>query len=143
VQLAPDAIFGLRHQREDGKAARAYFFLEIDRGTMTIVPSERVRDCEAFPYRATILRKLYAYADSYRLEIHKAQFAIGLPRVLFLTRNAARAAAIQKAATEFVIKPLKLSTGILLFGVLNATHEPLAPVYKDAIGQAVPLVQPL
>ena len=85
VQVAPDAIFGLRVIRTDGTATRSYFFLEMDRGTMTIVPSERVRESDAFPYRATILRKLHAYANSYRLGLHKERFSFQAPRVLFLT----------------------------------------------------------
>ncbi len=47
VHIAPDAIFGLRMKTGEGKTLRSYFFLEIDRGTMTIVPTEQVRESDA------------------------------------------------------------------------------------------------
>ncbi|HEY1615606.1 MAG TPA: replication-relaxation family protein [Rhizomicrobium sp.] len=140
VQVAPDGIFGLRYHRGDGKSVRAYFFLEIDRGTMTIVPSERVRDSEAFPYRATILRKLYAYADSYRLDLHKAQYGVQAPRVLLLTASESRVAAIRRAANEHVVKPLRLPPGMFLFGALGSLTDPMDSSYRDASGQAVRLL---
>jgi Replication-relaxation len=115
VNIAPDAIFGLRMQREDGQFVRSYFFVEIDRSTMTIVPSERVRESEAFPYRATILRKLYAYADSYRLKLHEQLFGMKAPRVLFLTTSESRAEAMRKTAEQFIIRPMRLPAGIFLF----------------------------
>ncbi len=140
VQVAPDAMMGLRLVRQDGTSNRAYFFLEIDRGTMTIVPSERVRESEAFPYRATVLRKLYAYADSYRLALHKERFAIQAPRVLILTTSASRATAIRRAAAEFVVKPFRLPPGMFLFGDQIASSDLFGEVFRDASGQAVRLV---
>jgi hypothetical protein len=109
VHVAPDAIFGLRMVQPDGKALRSYFFLEVDRGTMTIVPSERVRESEAFPYRATILRKLYAYGDSFRAKLHEERFGIKAPRVLFLTKSEGRAEAMRHAGATF-IAPLLASS---------------------------------
>jgi hypothetical protein len=135
VQIAPDAIFGLRVVREDGKAMRSYFFVEIDRGTMTIVPSERVRESEAFPYRATILRKLYAYGDSYRLALHKERFGIQSPRVLILTTSTSRATAIRRAAAEFVVKPFRLPPGMFLFGAQEVPNDLFGEVFRDASGQ--------
>jgi hypothetical protein len=140
VQVAPDALFGLRVRRADGTSARTYFFLEIDRGTMTIVPSERVRESDAFPYRATILRKLYAYADSYRLGLHKERFGIQTPRVVFLTTSAVRSTAMRSAASELVVKPLRLPTGMFLFGAEIIGSDPLAIDFCDASGQNVRLV---
>lgn len=102
VHVAPDAIFGLRIEREGQPTLVSYYFLEIDRGTMTIMPSEQVRMSEAFPYRATILRKLYAYASSYRLGLHERQFGIKAARVLIVTSSEARCRAMQAAAGEFV-----------------------------------------
>jgi hypothetical protein len=116
VNVAPDAIFELRMVQPDGKALRSYYFLEIDRGTMTIVPSERVRESEAFPYRATILRKLYAYADSYRAKLHEERFGIKAPRVLFLTKSEGRAKAIESASSEFIIGTSKAAARHFLFG---------------------------
>jgi hypothetical protein len=137
VHIAPDAIFGLRTVGTDGKARRAYFFLEVDRGTMTIVPSERMRESDAFLYRATILRKLYAYADSFRQELHKEHFGIAAPRVLFVTTSEARADAMRAAAKELVIKPMKLPAAMFLFCTSNAK----APLWAgDADGHDAPLL---
>jgi hypothetical protein len=105
VRLAPDAIFGLRVAGQDGKARRAFFFLEVDRGTMTIVPSERVRESDAFPYRATVLRKLYAYTDSFRAKRHEAQLGIRMPRTLIVTDNGARASLIRQATGTIDLWP--------------------------------------
>jgi hypothetical protein len=138
VHVAPDAIFGLRVVRADGTAARSYFFLEVDRGTMTIVPSKRVRESDAFPYRATILRKLYAYADSYRLGLHKERFGFQAPRVLFLTTSEARAEAMQIAGKEFVPKCAHVPAGMFLFGFQSA-ENPLTAEFSDIAGNRVRL----
>ncbi len=114
VRLAPDGIFGCRVVRPSGKAVRAYFFLEIDRGTMTIAPSERVRESESFPYRATVLRKFYAYVDSCRLGLHQRIFRIQSPRTLFVTTGAARVERL-KLAGELVLRQKNVSSPILLF----------------------------
>ena len=140
VHVAPDAIFGLRVVRADGTAARAYFLLEIDRGTMTIVPSERVRASDAFPYRATILRKLLAYADSYRLALHTARFGIQAPRVLFLTTSSVRAEAIRLAAQKCAHETSHLPTGAFLFGIESA-GDPLAAEFGDVEGAKVSFVR--
>ena len=120
VYVAPDAIFGLRIEREGQNALASYFFLEVDRGTMTIVPSEQVQESEAFPYRATILRKLYAYASSYRLGLHKEHFGIRSARVLLLTNSAARAEAMRKAASELVARLPDVPPGLFLFQLQTA-----------------------
>lgn len=117
VQVAPDAIFGLRVVRPNGSTVRSLFFLEMDRGTMTIVPSKSVRESDAFPYRSTILRKLHAYADSFQAKLHEQRFGIKAPRVLFLTTGTARVLAMRSAAQIFVIPETRVPTGLFLFGV--------------------------
>ena len=139
VQVAPDAIFGLRVVRTDGTAARSFYFLEVDRGTMTIVPSTRVRESDAFAYRATILRKLYAYADSYQLGLHRERFGFKAPRLLFLTTSAARAEAMRRVADDLVVQPRKLPVGLFLFGVQSETGNSLPLDYSDSAGQTVSL----
>jgi hypothetical protein len=119
VYLIPDAIFGLRLQRPDGSFARSYFFVEIDRGTMTIVPGEGVRQSDAFPHRATILRKLHAYAESYRLNLHERYFGMKAPRTLFLTTTVARGSAMRAAFATHVEKQLSIPTGLMLFDTLE------------------------
>lgn len=120
VQLAPDAMFGLRVERPDGKAVRSYFFVEVDRGTMTIVPSRAVRESNAFAFRATMLRKFIAYAESYQANLHGQLFGIRAIRTLFLTTTPARADALQGAARELVLAPMKLPEGLFSFGMLDA-----------------------
>ncbi|MEI9932657.1 MAG: hypothetical protein WDM89_19515 [Rhizomicrobium sp.] len=128
VHVAPDAIFGLRIEREGMSALASYYFLEIDRGTMTIIPSEQVRESEAFPYRATILRKLYAYASSHRLGLQERQFGIKAARVLLLTNSSSRADAMRHAA-EHLLKEGLFPAGLFQFGSsLSATGSLMAGI---------------
>jgi hypothetical protein len=119
---------------------QSYVFLEIDRGTMTIVPTERVRDSEAFLYRTTMLRKFLSYAESWRQGFHTLQFNIPAARVVTLTTSAARAAAMQRAARELVVKPLRLPAGIFLFGVQTALVDPFDVDFEDTAGHHVRLL---
>ena len=135
VHLAPDAIFGIRQETATG-ARRAYFFLEFDRGTMTIMPSERVRESDAFPYRATVLRKLYTYADSFRLKLHEVRYGIRTPRVLFLTASETRAAAIRRAAHEMVTRLRQMSPAIFLVAATNGRE----PQWRDIEGRKMALM---
>ena len=114
IMLAPDAIFALQYMN-DGKLGRSYFFLEMDMGTMTIAPAESVRRSEAFLYRATLLRKCLAYAESWRQDRHRNHFGIGSARVLTHTTTEARSEAI-KLATRSIEQGMKLSAGFFLFG---------------------------
>lgn len=139
VHIAPDAIFGLRALQANGRAARSFVFLEIDRGTMTIAPAKQVRESQAFLHRATILRKLLTYAESYRRELHKEHLGIPAARVLLLTTSAARAEAMRQAANSFVVKPARLPAGLFLFGALGNCEDPLAASFVDALGNAVTL----
>ena len=131
----PDAIFGLRLEKPGAKPLRSYIFLEIDRGTMTITPAERVRDSEAFLYRATVLRKFLTYAESWRQGMHKTHLGIPAARVLTLTTSAARVEAMRQAAWELVVRPLRLPVGLFLFGTLGEGSPAVS--YRDAKGNPV------
>lgn len=133
VYLAPDAIFGLRLKSADGTSRVSYFFLEIDRGTMTIAPAERVRESDAFLHRSTVLRKLVAYAESWQQECHMLHLSTPAPRMLLLTTNAARAEAIREVAWNLVVKERKTLPGIFLFGVMSAAAK---MDFSDAAGSA-------
>lgn len=135
VHIVPDAVFGLRAVNADGRAAKSYAFLEIDRGTMTILPAMSVRESEAFLYRSTILRKLLAYAESYRRELHKEHLGIPSARVLTLTTSLARAEAMRETAFNLVTRPLRLPPALFLFGALEASDDPLATAWIDAAGE--------
>jgi Replication-relaxation len=140
VHIAPDAIFGLRFMCGDGRKLRSYFFVEIDRGTMTIVPTERVRESEAFPYRATILRKLYAYADSRRLRLHEKQFGMKAARIIFLTPSKARMEAMRAAAETHTPG----AAGIFLFGTSDGQCPLLASLIEcsGAVCRMLPAARP-
>lgn len=139
VAVAPDAIFGLRQRRRDGSRVGMYAFLELDRGTMTIVPAKRVRESAAFLYRATLLRKLLTYAQSHLARIHQEHFGLRAVRVLFLTKNRERAEAIRVAAERFVVRPARLPAGLFLFGADDQTGSG-GPVWVDASGAEVTLI---
>jgi hypothetical protein len=142
VTVSPDSIIGLRQTPVGGPSRVAYIFLEVDRGTMTIVPAEHVRDSESFLYRATILRKLLTYAESWKQELHKTHFGISAPRVLTLTTTKARAKAMQSAATEHVVRRYRLSPGIFLFGVQNEDRGSFNDEITDSAGRSVHLLPP-
>jgi hypothetical protein len=139
VLLAPDAIFGLRMARDDAPPLTSYFFLEVDRGTMTIVPARRIREGDAFLHRATVLRKMLTYAESWRTGLHRDQFGISNARVLFLTSSARRAAVMQRTASDLVLKPLQLPSMLFLFGGELAARSPLRSNWVDGLGRVLAL----
>lgn len=140
INVVPDAIFGLRLQLQDEQPMQSYVFLEVDRGTMTIMPAEQVRDSEAFLYRTTVLRKFLSYAESWRQGLHKQQFNIQTARVVTLTTSIARIVAMQKAAHDLVVKPLRLPAGIFLFGIQASVADPFGIDFEDAAGYSVRLL---
>ncbi len=140
VHLMPDAIFALQQEREDGKTMQSNFFLEVDRGTMTIVPSAQGRESEGFLYRATVLRKLIAYAESWRRELHRANFTMPSVRTLFLTTSPARAEAMRAAAQEFVASRWDLPSGAFLFGSTDSAVSGLEVELREIQGIAGRLV---
>jgi hypothetical protein len=136
VHVVPDAIFALRQDRGESPPARSCMFVEIDRGSMTIAPSTRIQESEAFLYRATLLRKFAAYAESWRHDRHYAHLGIRTPRVLFLTQSSSRAEAMRLAAAKYVIEPSDLPVGMFLFGT-HTDEDPLDMPYHDAAGMRV------
>ena len=141
VHIIPDAIFGIRVEGEDGKATRTFIFLEIDRGTMTIAPAKQVRESEGFIYRATILRKLLTYAESYRQEGHKRHLGIPAARVLTLTTTAARAEAMRQACEGFVVRPQKVPPGLFLFGAAQEGGDTLETSFTNSVNSKSRLVR--
>ena len=132
VLLIPDAIFGLRLTQPDGRKVRSFVFLEIDRGSMTIVPSKHVHESATFLHRSSILRKLLTYATSHHLQLHNEHLGLPVARVLFLTPSAVRAEAMRQAASSFVTKPMRLPSGLFLFGTLDHSNAPLDTAWMDA-----------
>lgn len=124
VQVMPDAIFGLKASRPDGSLVQSFVFLEVDRGRMTISPSAQNIESEAFLYRASLLRKLLAYAESWRRNLHQARFGIRAPRVLFVTTTQARAEAIRQCAQSHVLARASLPAGVFMFGSVEVEDDP-------------------
>ena len=137
VQVMPDAIFGLRVSQPDRPALQSFIFLEIDRGSMTIAPTARARESEGFLYRATILRKLLAYAESWRRNLHRERFDIPTARVLFLTTTPTRAEAMRAAAKTYVMDRSAIPAGAFLFGTTDA--NPLLTAFADSLRGVVQL----
>ncbi|HLN97357.1 MAG TPA: replication-relaxation family protein [Pyrinomonadaceae bacterium] len=79
VPVAADSFFSIRDAQ-----GRTHYFLEADRGTMTL---------ERFT------RKLIAYAAYDKAERHKAKFGIRKFRVLTVTTGEARMQNLMRAAT--------------------------------------------
>ena len=136
VQVVPDAIFGLRVTGPDGRKARTFVFLEIDRGTMTIAPAKHVRESDGFLHRSSVLRKFLAYTASHELGLHREHFGIPAARVLTLTTGTRRAEAMRRSVSELV-KSIRPLTGLFLFGVQNGESNPMEGTWIDAAGRAV------
>lgn len=139
VNVAPDAIFGLKMTNSAGQAMSSYVFLEVDRGTMTIAPAESVRESDAFMFRSTVLRKLLSYAETWRQKTSQKLFSIPAARVLFVTTSVARAEAMREAANDLVVRPLKLPASLFAFGQ-SVSGNALSAVYKNAVGLDAPLL---
>lgn len=139
IVIAPDAIFGLEIKPSGGKPRRAYFFVEMDRGSMTIAPSEPVRRSEAFLYRSSILRKLLAYGVSHQNGIHQAHLGIHAAQLLTLTTSTSRAGEMQKCAAALIVPSLKIPPDLFLFGVAHG-ENPLEAHLENSTGEAVRLL---
>jgi hypothetical protein len=140
VQIAPDAVFGLRFRNPSGAPRRTFIFLEVDRGTMTIVPARQVRESDVFLFRATILRKLLTYAESYRQGLHRDQLGLPTARVLLLTSSPARAEAMRAAAHRFVVSGGRVPAGLFLFGETESSTDVFHRSFIDANGTPTALV---
>lgn len=124
VPVAPDAFFAL----QDAKG-RMNFFLEADRGTMTI---------------GRFVRKLQAYAAYFRGGRHKDKFSIRYFRVLTVTSTPARALNLVSAASR--LDELQALSRMFLFShqeqlSLAAPDSVLSTVWTEPAGQRVALVQ--
>jgi len=80
VPVAPDAFFGLQDPK-----GRTQYFLEADRGTMTV---------------KRFLSKLKAYAAYWQEKRHETRFGIRYFRVLTVTTSAARRENLLRAAVS-------------------------------------------
>lgn len=89
IAIVPDEVFGLHNLDKPEGKNRAYFFVEIDRGTMPITR----RDIR----QTSFARKLISYADTYERKLHTERFGIKNFRVLTVTTSQERITTMQQA----------------------------------------------
>ena len=105
IAIVPDIIFGLHYtNRPEGKN-KAYFVVEIDRGTMPITR----RDIG----QTSFARKLHSYADTFERKLHLEQFGIKNFRVLTVTTSQERVETMKAAYLSEV--SVKAPAGLFLF----------------------------
>lgn len=92
IAIVPDAVFGLHYTDKPEGKNRAYFFVEIDRGTMPILR----RDIR----QSSFARKLHSYADTQNRRLHAEQFNMTNFRVLTVTTSLERISHMQQALTQ-------------------------------------------
>ncbi len=105
IAIVPDAVFGLHYLDKPEGKNRAYFFVEIDRGTMPILR----RDIR----QSSFARKLHSYADSFDRKLHTEQFQIKNFRLLTVTTSADRIATMCQAVQSEVAD--RAPAGLFLF----------------------------
>lgn len=125
--VAPDACFGLHFlDRPEGRN-HAYFFLEADRATMPIVRNN-VR-------QTSFVRKMTAYAETWKQGIHTAVYGIKNFRVLTVTSSAERVGNLIQANRD-----LGNGQGSRLFlftdtATFRAAEDPLALEWHSGQGE--------
>jgi hypothetical protein len=134
VLIVPDGLFGIA-RTADSKRQRSFYFLEIDRGSMAVAPSERARRDAGFLYRSSILRKLLSYAVSHREQAQAHSLGLPPARTLFVTTNASRAEAMRQAAETLVYPHFELPSDLFLFGAPCADDDPLTFAFRDITGR--------
>lgn len=122
IQLGviPDRVFGLEFPDQNGKADRAYFLLEADRGTMPITRHSLSQ--------TSFFRKLLAYEATWSHSIHRSHFGFHRFRVLTVTKSAERVNSLIEACAQ-----LKRGHGLFLFADSTVLEKPLdlfSPVWR-------------
>jgi hypothetical protein len=133
IGVSPDAIFGLHFLSKPEGGNRAYFFLEVDRGTMPVV---RARFQET-----SMWRKFVAYYQTAASGLQTALFGMKTFRVLTVTKSpeSRRLASLVEAAGK-----LPGLQGIFLFaeeGVL-LEGDPLEYEWRTGRGAWIILEMP-
>lgn len=118
LAVIPDKVFGIRQTDHGPDGNTAYFFLEADRGTMPIVR-------HSF-YRTSFARKILAYHETWKQNVHQARFNIPRFRVLTVTTSAERAANLARLSRELTGAR---GSGLFLFSditTLGVQRDPFA-----------------
>jgi hypothetical protein len=108
--VEPDKVFGLEFNGAPENRRRAYFFLEADRGTMPVTRKGLGQ--------TSIFRKLLAYQETWKQDLHKTRLGIPNFRVLTVTTSTERVKRFMAACH------LLLGGGsrLFLFTDQNKTH---------------------
>jgi hypothetical protein len=128
--ILPDRVFALEVTKEDGSTGRAFFFLEVDRGTMPIVRKNLSQ--------TSFYRKLLAYEATWSSGLHRLKFGFHRFRVLTVTTSAARVKSLVDACSQ-----LKSGHGLFLFcdqGTLKQNGDILTVPWKTGRGEATTIL---
>ena len=82
IAIVPDAVSGIEYTDKPEGKNKAYFFVEIDRGTMPILR----RDIR----QTSFARKMHSYSDTFERKLHTENFGIKNFRVLTVTTSKER-----------------------------------------------------
>jgi len=130
VGVSPDAIFGLHYLWKPEGGNRAYFFLEVDRGTMPVMRSHL--------QETSMWRKLVAYYQTAAAGLQTALFGMKSFRVLTVTKSPEkhRLASLVEAAGK-----LPGLQGIFLFAEERALlgEDPLEHEWVNGRGEKATL----
>ena len=124
ISIVPDAVFGLHYTDKPEGKNKAYFFVEIDRGTMPILR----RDIS----QSSFARKLHSYSDTFERKLHTELFGIRNFRVLTVTTSAERIGTMQAAFKAEIAS--KAPVGMFLFAE-KASEKVLKWKNADGRGQ--------
>ena len=112
----PDGFFMLFFPGEPEGRQRRSIFLEIDRGTETVNPSDKQVRGLKFWERTSILRKFVVYAAAHERGVHEKEFGIPTFQVLTITTNPGRVREMQRMYRERLSgKPHRVNPNRFLF----------------------------
>lgn len=131
IAIVPDEVFGLHYLDKPEGRNRAYFFVEIDRGTMPITRND-IR-------QTSFARKLMSYSDTHERKLHTERFGIKNFRVLTLTTSRDRITTMQQAWQSEVSHCAP--AGMFLFGAKQSIQSIEDWVTSD--GKATNIVKPV
>ncbi len=139
---APDQIFGLRYHNQPEGQNRRFLFLEMDRGTETILPGERKLKSRSFFRDTSVMRKFVVYAQAFRNQAHREAFGIPVFQVLTVTTNPGRVLEMQRAyEAHLAVRPFMVKPGLFLFTdfetIARHNGDLLSVPYVNGVGKRV------
>ena len=112
----PDGFFMIVDPSKPEGKQRRTVFLEIDRGTMTINPTDQKIRTKKFWRDNSLLKKFLIYEFAYMTNAHKRQFGIERFQVLTVTTNRQHQWKIQEMyQSRFMTKPFRPAPFRFLF----------------------------